>query len=202
MIWFQKLSPQLPTFASWYQGIRARGVLNFPFGMSVRPERPKIGASRMDCRQIWGLKELIFLSNFQVLGTEIWQTFRFKNWTLPRFWGFEMQFSKKKKKKKLWFQVNAGSWGTEKFWNGGLRKRSGGREKGVLRAAGPRISFSGEYTPPPPPPPNQGGCQILCAQISLFSGSLLQDKGELAALYRLQLFQMHFLKSCETHTHI
>ena len=105
--------------------------LNFHFGMSVL----KIRAYRMDCRQIRHLKELIFLSN---LRTEIWPNTSHKNF--PWFWGSEMQIFQN-----LWFHTNVGSWRTEKFWNGGLRERSGRREKGVLRAARTRTSLSGEY---------------------------------------------------------
>ena len=45
------------------------GVLNFHFGMSVRPEGLKIGAWRTDSRQIWGLKER-FLSRLNLVQEE------------------------------------------------------------------------------------------------------------------------------------
>ena len=78
-----------------------------------------------------------FSVQFEALETEIWPNSRCKNWTFPRFWGFEMQIFQK-------FVISGeyiGSWRTGKFWNGGLREQSGGHEKGVLRAARTRISF-------------------------------------------------------------
>ena len=47
----------------------------------------------------------------------------------------------------MWFQVKVGSWGTETFWNGGLRKLSGEHEKVVLGVAHTHTPLS---TPPPP----------------------------------------------------
>ena len=73
----QYWSNQIPVLLSiilllllWY----APGeVLNFHFGMrlSVQPKGPKLGAKRMGCCQIWGLKELIFCT--------IWGSW---NWSL------------------------------------------------------------------------------------------------------------------------
>ena len=72
-----------------------------------------------------------FFVQFEALGTEIWSNFRLKNWFFHGFEALKCKFSKN-----LRYHANVGPWGTEKFWDGGLRERPGGREKGVFLKGG------------------------------------------------------------------
>ena len=96
-----------------------------------------------DCCQIWDLKEL-FLSNLRLFELKFAPVdSRVKNWTfLLQFWGSEMQIFQKIVISGECMVLN---W---KILEWGLKEQSGGREKGVLRAALTRIPFSGEYPPP------------------------------------------------------
>ena len=80
------------------------GVLNFHFGMDVRPEGPKMGACRTDRRQIWGLAELIFwqkcclqnwfLAQMRLPELDFWPIFRLRNWKFTKFRHFEQKIGK------------------------------------------------------------------------------------------------------------
>ena len=57
-----KVIPQIRT--KCYVG--PGGILTFGLGRDVRCEALNMGAGRSDQRQIWGLVELIFLTNFSL----------------------------------------------------------------------------------------------------------------------------------------
>ena len=73
-----------------------------------------------DFSQIWGLKKNYVLSNFDF--------FKLK---FDKILGINLT--------ELWFQANVGSWGTEKFWNGGLEKWSKMVQKDLKAGRGSQI---------------------------------------------------------------
>ena len=86
-----------------------------------------------------GLKNWFFVW-FEALGLKFDQILCVRTKFFTDFEALKCKFPKT-----LWFQANLESWGTEKFWNEGLREWSGGCEKSVLRVAHTHIPFSGEY---------------------------------------------------------
>ena len=88
------------------------GVLNFHFGISVRPEVP----TKKELREL--------TTKFGVLKNWFFPIWGFRNWNLTKILGLRTDLSpnfetfKCKFSKKLWFQAKIGSWGTERFWNG------------------------------------------------------------------------------------
>ena len=72
-----------------------REVLNFHFGMSVLLERPKIGAQKTDCHQIWGLTELIFFPYLRLLELKFDQILGVRTEHFPDFETLKCNFSKR-----------------------------------------------------------------------------------------------------------
>ena len=120
-----------------------RPLLNFLFWYVCVAQRVKKKKKKKNFCQIRGLKELIFLSNLRLLKLKLDLMLGIRTELFFNFEPLKCKFSRN-----LSFQANVGSWGTKKFWNGGFREGSGGRERGVLRVAHNCTPFSAEYPPP------------------------------------------------------
>ena len=99
------------------------GVLNFSFLICVCG--PK-GKKKKTSAKFGVLTD--FLSNLRLLKLKLDLMLGIRTELFFNFEPLKCKFSRN-----LWFQANVGSWGTKKFWNGGFREGSGGRERGVLR---------------------------------------------------------------------
>ena len=115
------------------------GVLTFFFDMCVWP-RQRVKKKKTSAK--FGVLT-DFLSNLRLLKLKVDLMLGIRTELFLNFEPLKCKFSRN-----LWFQANVGSWGTKKFWNGGFREGSGGRERGVLRAAHNCTPFSAEYPPP------------------------------------------------------
>ena len=128
------------------------GFLNFSFLICVcGPKGKKKKQNKTTTKKISAKFGVLtdFLSNLRLLKLKLDLMLGIRTELFFNFEPLKCKFSRN-----LWFQANVGSWGTKKFWNGGFREGSGGRERGVLRAAHNCTPFSAEYPPPPAPGSN------------------------------------------------
>ena len=117
------------------------GFLNFLFWYVCVAQRVKKKKKKKPSAKFGVLTD--FLSNLRLLKLKVDLMLGIRTELFLNFEPLKCKFSRN-----LWFQANVGSWGTKKFWNGGFREGSGGRERGVLRAAHNCTPFSAEYPPP------------------------------------------------------